>query len=27
MEEARKGNITPEMEEVARKENLDIHAH
>ncbi|HIH65124.1 phosphomethylpyrimidine synthase [Methanothermobacter sp. EMTCatA1] len=24
MEEARKGNITPEMEEVARKENLDI---
>ncbi|WP_321211438.1 phosphomethylpyrimidine synthase [Methanothermobacter sp. DP] len=24
MEDARKGNITPEMEEVARKENIDI---
>src|SRR5690606_33205854 len=24
MEEARKGNITPEMEEIARRENVDI---
>jgi len=26
MEDARKGNITPEMEEVARKENIDIQS-